>query len=93
MASTPPSERHLILTAAVKSIARSFKRRRLEPVLPSLSWKGGGGKEVLYGDDRYKEADGQNGQLGWRILEELLVSVNDARAHHLRPPTEAIGIS
>ena len=31
--------------------------------------------------------------MGWRILEELLVLVNDARAHHLRPPNEAIGIS
>jgi hypothetical protein len=43
----------------VKSIARYFKRRRLEPVLPSLSWTGGGGKEVLYGDDKYKKADVQ----------------------------------
>ena len=59
MASTPPAERHFILAAAVESIARSFKRRRLEPFQPSLSWNGGGGTEVLYGDDRYKEADVQ----------------------------------
>ena len=59
MASTPPAERHLILTTAVKRIARSFTRRRLEPILSSLSWKGGGGKEVLYGDDKYKKADVQ----------------------------------
>lgn len=59
MASMPPAERHLVLTAAVKSIAWSFKRRRLVPVLPSLSWTGGGGKAVLYGDDKYKEADVQ----------------------------------
>ena len=89
----PPAERHLVLTAAVKSIDRSFKRRRLVPVLPALSWKGGGGKAVLHGDDRYKEADAQNGQWGWRILEELLVSVNDARAYHLHPPKEAIGLA
>ena len=59
MASMPPTERHLVLTAAVKSIAWSFKRRRLVPVLPSLSWTGGGGEAVLYGDDKYKEADVQ----------------------------------
>ena len=53
MAATPPAERHLILTAAVKSIAWSFKRRKLEPVLPLLSWNGGRGKEVPYGDDKY----------------------------------------
>ena len=93
MASTPPADRHLILMAKVKSTARLFRRRQIELVLPLLSWTGDGNKTVLYGDDRYMKADGQNGHLGWRILEELLVLVNDARAHHLRPPKEAIGIS